>query len=380
MNRATNAATMRASNRKLVLNLIRLKPISRVELAEQTRLTRASITQIVDELIAEGLVEAASVEARGTLGRRRTQLALRRDARLVFGVNIRRSRCYVGAIDLYGDVRSEARIPLAGKSVDQAASDIAAAIDAQIGELAVPRERLAGLGVCAPGPVDYRRGIILNPPNFAAWHGAEICARLREATGLAAALEKDTNARALEEKYFGAAQDISNFMLVQIDEGVGSGVMVDDKLYRGARGLGTEIGHTSIRFDGPVCGCGGRGCLENYLRIPALLQGSRFASWHELSEAAEADDAARLLDRAAEYLATALVNAINLYDLEKVLLTGDVSDGPDALLRRVNERVRARALTRSAAGETPVAAAGPAAPVRTGAMAALHELFQDRAG
>ena len=86
MNRATKAATMRASNRKLVLNLIRLKPISRVELAEQTRLTRASITQIVDELIAEGLVEAASVEARGTLGRRRTQLALRRDARASFCV------------------------------------------------------------------------------------------------------------------------------------------------------------------------------------------------------------------------------------------------------------------------------------------------------
>ena len=154
MNRATNAATMRASNRRLILNLIRLKPISRVELSERTRLTRASLTQIVDELIAEGLVETASTEARGTLGRRRTQLALRRDARLVFGVNIRRRHCWVGAINLYGEVRAQQGISLADRTAPQAMEEIASVIRAQAAALDLPPERIAGI---CPSAISSRR-------------------------------------------------------------------------------------------------------------------------------------------------------------------------------------------------------------------------------
>lgn len=381
MDHATNAASMRTSNRKLVLNLIRLGPISRAELAERTQLTRASITQIVDELLQAGLVQPCGecdvASANGLPGRRRTLLTLRPGARFVFGVCISRRRCRVGAVDLCGTIYAAGEFPLADKTPAAAADAAARMIRQQMEQLAMPADAVAGIGVSAPGPVDHHSGCILNPPNFTDWHNVPICEMLHSRTGLSTLLEKDTNARALEEKYFGAAADTSGFMLVQIDDGVGSGVVIRDTLYRGTHGMGTEIGHTSIRYDGPPCSCGGRGCLENYLRIPALLSGSRFESWEQLAAAAAEPDAARLLDDAAAYLAAALVNAINLYDLEKVILTGDVAAAPQPLLERLNPLVSARVLSRGTVQQPPVTAGGSSS-VRTAAMAALYDIFQER--
>ena len=383
MTHATNAAVMRASNRKLILDLIRRGPISRASLAEQTQLTRASITQIVDELLDAELVEPCpdvpdTSDAGAVLGRRRVLLRLCHDARFVFGVHISRRCCYVGVVDLYGDVLTDNELPIGEICPEDAADAISALIHNQISKLRLPAESILGIGISAPGPVDHRKGIILNPPNFDRWHDVPICAMLTARTGLPALLEKDTNARALEEKYYGAALDASGFMLVQIDDGVGSGVVIHNTLYRGTKGLGTEIGHTTIRYDGPPCRCGGRGCLENYLRIPALLKGSRFTDWEHLTSHANDPDASEILDTAAEYLAAALVNAINLYDLERVILSGEVAADPQPLLTRLNPLVSSRVLSPGAGMTPPVSACGGVLPVRTGAMAALYDMFQER--
>lgn len=381
MNQATNAAIMRASNRKLILNLIRLNPISRAELAAKTSLTRASITQIIDELLEAGLVEPCPEQedcSTGSPGRRRTLLSLKHRARFVFGVHISRRRCRVGAVDLYGDVICESDFSFLGLSPEETADQIAAIILTQQKEYHLSEECVIGIGISAPGPVDYHSGIILNPPNFKSWHHTPICDMLTERTGFPALLEKDTNARTLEEMYFGAAAAISSFMLVQIDDGVGSGVVIHNALYRGTGGMGTELGHTTIRFDGPPCSCGNRGCLENYLRMPALLKNSRFENWSELTAQEAEADASILLDIAAQYLSAALVNAINLYDLEKIILTGDVAFCPEPLLTRLNPLVSQRVLSRTSIQDVPVTASLATSPVRTGAMAALYDVFQER--
>lgn len=369
---------MRTSNRKLILNLIRQGPVSRVELAEQTNLTRASVTQIVDELLEAGLVEAVSTLEHNGMGRRRTLLALCHNARYVFGVNIRRRHCEVGIIDLYGDVLAQEVLTVSSRSAEEVIDEIADCILLLQKQCQLDTDRILGIGISAPGPVNYKEGILLNPPNFSGWHNIPICRILSEKTGYEVSLEKDTNSRALEEKYFGAARDISNFMLVQIDDGVGSGVIIRDRLYRGAHGMGTEIGHTSIRFDGPVCSCGNRGCLETYLRIPALLSGSDFTTWKDLALAEhQSHSASAIMDRAAEYLTAALVNAINLYDLEKIILTGDISSCPAPLTDRLNANLQQRVLSRSSLQNIPVINSSHAAPVRTGAMAILRDMFQD---
>jgi len=377
MKHATNASTMRTSNRKLILNLIRQGPISRVELATKTNLTRACITQIVDELLQAGLVEAISTIENSGLGRRRTLLALCHNARYVFGVNIRRHHCEVGIIDLYGDVLAEQVLSVENRPAADVIDDIAHTVILQQKQLDIPKEHIIGIGISAPGPVDYRNGILLNPPNFNTWHNLPLVSLLQEKTGYPASLEKDANCRALEEKYFGAAKEISNFMLVQVDDGVGSGVIIRDRLYRGAHGMGAEIGHMSICFDGPFCSCGNRGCLETFLRLPSLLQNSRFTCWEQLACSASEPDADAILESASNYLATALVNAINLYDLEQILLTGDMASCPQPLLERTHPLLKSRILNRSQLIDPPVLASLPVSPVRTGAMAILHEMFQD---
>lgn len=381
MDQATNAAIMRARNRKLILNMIRMQPISRAGLADAVQLTRASITQIVDELIENGLVEpvdSAATVSSNTLGRKRTQLALCRKSRFVFGVHINRRVCHVGAVDLCGELQVEQCVSVAGRAASNVLNDIAACIHQQRTQLQLHDTQIIGVGVCTPGPIKYRAGTLCNPPNFAAWHGVPVCEVLQNKTGLTVLLEKDTNARALEEKYYGAAQQLSDFMLVQIDDGVGSGVIVRNALYRGNDGLGSEIGHTSICYNGPQCSCGNRGCLENYLRIPSLLADTPYRTWAELAEHEAEPTAAEVLDRAADYAATALINAVNLYDLEKVLLSGVVAEVPEPLLRRLNNRMSSCVLSKSTKSEELVSTATAPVPVRTGAMAMLHAFFQER--
>ena len=151
---------------------------------------------------------------------------------------------------------------------------------------------------------------------------------------------------------------------------------MNDKLYRGAKGLGTEIGHTSICYNGPQCVCGNRGCLETYLQTPALLRDMPYSSVSELFLHAEEPTVSSRIEQMADYLAAAIVNAINLYDLEKVLLWGELSAPP--LLHALNARIESRVLNRSAVADPAVLAVDTPLSIRAGAMAALHAFFQER--
>ena len=379
MNLATNAASMRDSNRKLILNLLRLEPMARADLAERTNLTRASITLIVDELISEGLVEEANIIESVALGRKRTRLVLCHNARFAFGVSLHRRRCYVGVADLYGDVTEETDFATEGCSWSQITDRIVKEISSIKARSGIPDEKILGIGISAPGPVDYIEGRILNPHNFGDWKDIPICSILTERTGYTALLERDSAARTLEERFFGAAKDSSNFMLVQIGGGVGAGVMTRDKLYRGSRGLGTEMGHMSISMDGPECSCGNRGCLEAYLNISHFLADSRFESWRELIDESGAPDAQILLDRAAGWLSAAFINAFNLYDIERILLVGsDFAGAATPLVTRINKLMENKIFIHDRMQGDVVAQGNTVGSSRTGATAMLYSTFCER--
>jgi len=379
MIQATNAGRMRAHNRKLILNLIRLRPISRAEIAETTQLTRASVTMIVDELMENGLVEESCAEETVSMGRKRTQLAICHQTRFCFGVSISRRSCRVGVVDLYGHCLGEKEMTVEGRRAEDVLEDVCCAVSVLRKEHRLQAGKVLGMGVSVPGPVDYVKGALLAPPRFDAWKHVPLAQILEEGTGYQVLVEKDTNARVLEEKYFGAARELSDFMLVQLDDGVGSGVMIRDRLYRGSRGLGTEIGHTTVRFDGPPCSCGNRGCLENDLRIPALIEGTAFSGWKDLAEADETNpQAQKIIDRAAEYLSAALVNAINLYDLQQVIVSGEISSCPQPLLKRVNRMLSSRVLSRDSVTDPIVIATVEGLSTRTGAMPVLQDFFEER--
>lgn len=371
--RAINAAVMRQNNRKLILNQIRMRPISRAELAEVTQLTRASITQIVDELLYDGLVMESSAVERSHLGRRSTQLVINPNAAIILGVHLSRIQCDVGAINLRSDVLRHNTVPVAGQSADAVLNNIVQLLQEQRASLEAQGLPVASVGFCAPGPLDPQTGTFLKPPNFPEWHGQNVYYPITEKLGLPVFLENVSNAHALVEKYFGAAAGAENFVLLRVDEGVGAGIFVRGSLYRGAHNFAAEFGHISVDINGPECACGNRGCLEKYVSIPALLEGTPYGSWPQLVDSLGEPAADAVLERLVHYLSAGIVNIINAFDVEKVVLAGDLLYQSDNLLRRLNAAVLPRTIFPMS--DVPIVAGSSFTPVLLGSIPAYHSLF-----
>ncbi len=211
---------------------------------------------------------------------------------------------------------------------------------------------LAGLGISTPGPCDPERGVVTHPPNLPGWQDVPLAARLSEALGVPAWLENDANAAAIAEHRLGAGLGSRHLVLVILGTGIGGGLILNGRIYHGASGAGGEIGHMQLEPEGPICGCGRRGCLEALASGRAL--GSRAAeimqtepdgvlaglarnedrapSAETLARAAEAGDrsAAAAIERAGRYLGAGLTNIVDVFNPEVLVLAGN--------LRKLGER------------------------------------------
>lgn len=362
--RAINASIMRQENSKLILNQIRLRPISRAELSEVTGLTRASVTQIVEELIGEGIVVETTMIGRTRLGRRSTQLAIAAAAGAVFGVNLSRVQCSVGLISLRGDVLAQNAEIVAGRAPEEVLDAVAALILRQKRELELENGRVYGVGLCVPGPVDAERGRILDPINLEAWHGLDVARQLGQRVGFPVYLQSAANAQALAEKYFGAAED--SFALLNVDDSISMGAIVRGELYRGAEGLVAELGRCMLIGDGAHT-------LDQIASLPALLKDLPYRTWQELMEHCEAPDAKATIERLLQVLAPCVSGLIHVLCVGRVVLSGDLTQRAEVLLSRLNAAVRAR--TRLTLPADPVVACACADPVRIGAAPAFDTFF-----
>ena len=364
MKRGTNSALMKEHNKKLILNLIRQERLSRANIANRIGLTRASVTILMEELMREGFVAEEESDYAG-VGRRPVYLTLRKDAGYAIGVNISRHAYRLGLANLAGELLETREC----RKMERQSYEIVREIAAQVRYLADKAKgaRIIGVGVSAPGPVDYKTNTILNPPNFPVWHNCEIGRRLSELSGLPVRLENVANAAALAESYFGGCTNEENYAFLMVDEGIGSGIVTGGKLYRGKNGYGNELGHTSIRFDGLPCECGNTGCLEAYASIPNLLKGTPYATWREASEDAE------LVRREAGYLSCAIVSLVNLFDLNRIVLGGDIVENGEPLARMIEEEVNGRIITNN---HIVVCLCRPVDKAAVAASIALNSLFR----
>lgn len=330
-----NSANTKLHNRRRILRLIRQGAVSRAALSRHLGLTRAAISMIVDELIAEGMVrEADSAQTNSGPGRNPVALTLCPGACYAVGVGLSRFGCEVGVQDLTGEVLCWQELDMDGKSWREMADRIAETVRRQI--RAIDKERLLGVGIACPGPVDSMQGRILNPPGFDCWQNVPIAEYLEGVLQLPVYLENDANACAL---YNYIANDFPNkedFALLYVDQGVGSGVISGGKLLRSC-----ELGHTSIDFRGPVCSCGNRGCLELYASTVRIAGQYGMQSWEALMASAHASDA---IEQEAEALAAGIVNLCNLVRPEAVLLGGHLQAYAGRLLPRIQELVKGRTL------------------------------------
>lgn len=370
-----NALAMKSENQRTLLNILRRSSTSRADLAEQTGLTRSCITFLVDDLMERGLLRQ-TVKYGSGVGRHPVMLEIVPDARIVGGVTIRRGAVSVGFVDLAGNILIGEELSNEGIPAHKQLKRIGDILLRQQAVLGVADDHILGVGLCAPGPLDFRTGRLLTPPNFSAWHSVPAADLLSQSTGFSVYAENISGAIALREWFYGAARTMDHFMVMQINEGVGAGIVTGGGLYRGANGLGCEIGHATIQLNGRPCDCGNRGCLEAYASMPALLRDTCYASWQEVVDRARTDPRAQeLIAEEAGFLSAAIVSAINLFDLENIILTGDIAYRPDELTSRINETVSRCVIAHGSGPAADISFIDRKPTVLDGAMACLYAFF-----
>ena len=333
----------RPKTRGLVLDLIRAaRAISRVELAAATGLTGATISEVVRELMSDGLVVEAGRGA-PTGGKPRTMVQLNPLARYSVGVQLERNTCVIVVVDLAG--RQVARTSFQGAAQlppEQALSLVAAQVEALLATAAVDRDKVLGVGLVSYGPQDRRAGVLLTPQPTEEWLDYPVARRLAQSVGLPVVLDNDAAAAAIGEYWMGAVDPRSTYGCIYMATGIGGGVVVAGEVYRGSSSNSVEVGHISIDVDGDECPCGNVGCLENYagpsalvrqaVATPGLAQrlaldptGDDFLTeFARIAAAANSGDpeARGLVERSARYLGSAAVTLTSLFDVDAIVLAG----------------------------------------------------------
>ncbi|NGP45953.1 ROK family transcriptional regulator [Bacillaceae bacterium SIJ1] len=260
---ASNADHMKQMNRSVVLSLIRNEgPISKADIAEKTKLTFATISNIIQKLFQSNLIsEQGHGESKG--GRKPVLYGLNANAYYAVGVEVGVSQVSAVLTNLQATVVAEEKVPTdASLESTSIVGQMFAVIDTVIETAGVTKESILGIGISAPGPLDIESGVILQPPNLTGWRHVPLRDMVSERYRLPVHLEKDANAAALGEMWFGAAKGKENVIFILADEGIGGSVIYQGRFYRGFNNGGGDLGHGTIDIDGPLCNCGNYGCLE----------------------------------------------------------------------------------------------------------------------
>lgn len=349
--KAINAASMKNINKYMILKHIRTGNLSRSDLSRLTSLTRATITNIVDDLLREGYVIEYGFN-KPKIGKRGIKLAINGDYAYAIGVAITRFFYLVNVIDLNCKSIEEIRV---NSEQFESRYDAMAFISEQIQKfLDKYRNKIIGIGVASPGPIDSFKGTILNPPGMDEWHYFNVCQYLSDKFNLKCFIEKDINSYAIMEKTFGAGAALNTFLEIFADEGIGSALIINKELFSGM-GQGCEFGHVSIDcFNGLPCPCGNIGCVEMYASIPKLLnayaeKGLSYVSWRELTDSAYKDDndALTIISAMARYLGSALISFLNIININTIVVTGELSYRPDILFEKIEAIIKKQIISKN---------------------------------
>ncbi|MBL1067691.1 ROK family transcriptional regulator [Streptomyces sp. 7-21] len=350
--------------------------ITQIELAGVTGLSPATVSNIVKELTAVGVLHT-SPSTRS--GRRALKVTLARDLGLVAGIHFGTRSLRVALADASMQVLTEQRMPLAPDHRADAGLRRAAMLVAEMIEsLDARREELLAVGVCLPAPVDRRTGRITTVGMLRGWDGITVPEVLGEEFDVPIAVDNDANLGALAETRYGAAAGHEDVAYLRVSHGVGGGLVLGGQLVHGRAGGAGEAGHVTIDENGPICRCGNRGCLETFVGAPALL-GMLAASHGHLTlrevitRAKDGDPGCRrVLSDSGQHLGVAAANLCNLVDPSIVVVGGQLAEAGEILLGPMRTVVEQRTMPTTAGPVAVVAGAlGAAAEVRGALCVAL---------
>ncbi len=352
---------VRRHHLSLVLeHLARNGPRSRAALAQETGLTKSTVSALVGDLLARDLVEELDTPRAGRVGRPSVDVGVAGRGLGALGLAIDVDSVAACVVDVTGDVRVTRRRNAANR--DARASQVVARLRTVTARAVDAAARLGirciGATLALPGLVDATSRTLFVAPNLH-WFDADLGALrgdLRLPSELPIAVDNEANLGALAELRHGAGRDLSSFVYVSAGVGVGAGVVVDGRILRGAHGFAGELGHVVVDPDGRRCACGARGCLET------VIGADRDAT----------------LEHAADALAVALRSVVHLVDPEAVVLGGSLTAYGDTLAARVEDRLHATTLgARWHPCTVHLSTVGSDAPLLGAATAALDTVLAD---
>lgn len=369
----SNITNVKAHNLQAILRiLLRREAVSRVHLAHLTGLSNTTITNLVTELLDQGIIIEGGLQnqERVRAGRPRTNLHLEPSAGYAVGVHIGIGNIRVAVVNLFGEVK---KCLVLSHQIDDPAADVLSQvvdlIEQVITETDIDRSRIVGVGVGASGLVDSQTGINVLAPNLG-WYQVAIRDVLSQQLKLSVFVDNNVRAMALAESMFGAARDVNTQAFVYARVGVGAGFVIRDNIYRGGWVGAGEIGHTTIiPVGGILCRCGNTGCLETLFSEPEIVRQAQ----HLVTEAPDSllastlasipietktptsilegvFEAARrgdrntqaMLEERSYYMGLALAHIVNTINPDMIIMGGLFVAGHDVLLPQIKKTMRER--------------------------------------
>ncbi len=342
--RTADQAFVRRLNTSIVMDSIRFfAPLSRAELAVRTGLNRSTVSSIIDDLIDQGFVHETNRED-PKIGRPGMLLQINPEGGFAIGVEIGVDFIFVILTNFIAEVLWHARVPIAPSEPQIAILERAENMIEEAMEYGASLAmRPLGIGVGVPGLVDIHLGKLVYAPNLK-WSDMPIRLMWMRRFNLPVFVENEANCAALGEYFYGVAHDVKNSIYIKTGVGLGGGIMIGGRLFKGTHGFGGEIGHVTIYQGGETCGCGRVGCWETYVSSPAILRFARHAlEAHpgslilELAngdpeqltpeiviEAAGKSDPAAIsvLEEVGGHLAVGAANLVNIFNPEMIVLGG----------------------------------------------------------
>jgi predicted NBD/HSP70 family sugar kinase/biotin operon repressor len=354
--RSGSLESLRERNRARVLDAMReLGVASRAAIARHTGLSRSTVSSLVSELQAAGLVvdrrDGRDAQEK-TSGRPPLLIALDRSAGIAVGIDFGKRHLAVAAADLSHTILAESRREMPeGYDSRSGLDDATVLVDEVLDSAGVDRGSVIGVGMGLPGPINLETGTVGSSAILPGWVGMQVAEQMSERLGLPVLVDNDANLGALSELHWGGGRGSSNLAYLKVSTGIGAGLVIDGRLFRGASGTAGEIGHTMIDETGPICRCGSRGCLETLAAGPAIVDVLRPSLGEDLSieqvleQAANGDTGCRrAIGDAGRYIGSALADLCNLVNPERIVVGGSIGTVGNVLLDPMRETLRHRAI------------------------------------
>jgi predicted NBD/HSP70 family sugar kinase len=338
-------SSLHRANLERVVRAVRMAgSLTQAEIARTTGLSAATVSNIVRELKESGTVEVTPTSAGG---RRARSVSLSGNAGIVVGVDFGHTHLRVAVGNLAHQVLAEESEPMdvdasASQGFDRAEQLVTRLIEAT----GSSRDKVIGVGLGVPGPIDVESGTLGSTSILPGWTGTDPSRELSARLGVPVYVDNDANLGALGELVWGSGRGVKDLAYIKVASGVGAGLVISGQIYRGPGGTAGEVGHITLDESGPVCRCGNRGCLETFIAaryVLPLLQSSHgpdLTVERMVKLAREGDPGCRrVIADVGRHIGSGVASLCNLLNPTRVVLGGDLAEAGELVLAPIRESV-----------------------------------------